>query len=186
MHHNFHPLQASSTRSRTIATVRMIVLCYLCTLPGPFQHATAPLPSITCTQHMANPRTCTNTYKYNVCMCMQDLWPAFVISLYSYINILTYPFLSQAVCYHRFFSSYRANLRCAWSFGRRIRLQKYWPRCTRHEAGHVDLCLCRNDWKPLVAGRVAICRDLRPTFYTFFDFSETTPDCKSLQTPFAR
>lgn len=94
--------------------------------------------------------------------------PAFVISLYSYINILTYPFLSQAVCYHRFFSSYRANLRCAWSFGRRIRLQKYWPRCTRHEAGHVDLRLCRNKWKPLVVGRVAICRDLRPTFFSHF------------------
>lgn len=37
---------------------------------------------------------------------------------------------------------------CASSFDRRIRLQKYWPRCTRHEAGHVDSCLFRNDWKP--------------------------------------
>lgn len=169
MHHNFHPLQASSTRSRTLATVRMIVLCYLCNM---LLHHYHPLPAPAHGEHRnihANARAAgplnlehvqIHTNTMFVCACR--------ISLYSYINSLAYPFLSQAVCYHRFFSSYHANLRCAWSFGRRIRLQKYWPRCTRHEAGHVDLSLCRKDWKPLVASRVAICRDLRPTFFPHF------------------
>ncbi len=94
------------------------------------------------------PRTCTNTM-FVCCACgtFCRMCGVLLSSLSIHTSILL-PFLSQAVCYIVFSSSimrsfvvsvdiiqFACDECCASSFGLvRIRLQKCWPRCTRHEA----------------------------------------------------